>query len=125
MDVQTVFSNEKLLELFPATKTNDFFDALYGEAESGAYDIELVFIQERGDKLEFAFHLNQRNGACLACNLTYGLPQVFLRHPVINLKGLVDEISSLAGKDEASFELGRTREESAELHVIPLVITLS
>ena len=125
MDLQTVFSKEKLLELFPASKTDDFFDALYGEAESGAYDIELVFVDGNDKQLVFAFHLNQRNSACLACNLTYGLPQVFMRHPVINVKGLVDEISQLTDKTGATFELGRTREESAALHVIPFIISFS
>ncbi|MEZ0574472.1 hypothetical protein [Halodesulfovibrio aestuarii] len=122
MQLDTVFTKEKLEELFPASKTDEFFDALYGEAESGAYDIELAFVKATDNMLEFAFYLNQRNGACLACNLTYGLPQVFMRHPVINVKGLVDEIASLAGKDEVTFELGRTYEESHARHIIPLVI---
>ncbi|SIN76904.1 pancreas/duodenum homeobox protein 1 [Halodesulfovibrio marinisediminis] len=122
MQFDTVFTKEKLEELFPASKTDEFFDALYGEAESGAYDIELAFVKGSEDTLEFAFFLNQRNGACLACNLTYGLPQVFMRHPIINVKGLVEEIASLAGMDEVTFELGRTQEESSARHIIPLVI---
>ena len=123
MQLDTVFSKEKLEELFPASKTDEFFDALYGEAESGAYDIELSFVKATDVVLEFAFNLNQRNGACLACNLTYGLPQVFMRHPIINVKGLVDEIASIAGKSEVTFEIGRTQEESNARHIIPLVIT--
>lgn len=125
MQLDTVFTKEKLGELFPASKTDEFFDALYGEAESGAYDIELAFIAATGDTLEFAFHLNQRNGACLACNLTYGLPQVFMRHPIINVKGVVDEIAAAAGKEVVSFELGRTQEESCARHSIPLLVKIS
>lgn len=122
MSLDTVFTKEKLEELFPASKTDEFFDALYGEAESGAYDIELAFVEASDERLEFAFYLNQRNGACLACNLTYGLPQVFMRHPIINVKGLVEAIAALAGKTDVTFEIGRTHEESHARHVIPLVI---
>ena len=125
MDFEAVFTQDKLLELFPASKTDDFFYSLYGEAESGAYDIELAFLGAAGAKLNFAFYLNQRNGSCLACNLTYGLPQVFMRHPIINLNGLVDAIASEAGKAEATFEIGRTVEESAERHVIPLTVAVA
>lgn len=125
MELGSIFTKEKLLELFPASKTDEFFDALYGDAESGAYDIELAFVQATNDSLEFAFHLNQRNGACLACNLTYGLPQVFMRHPIINIKGLTEELAALAGKSNATFELGRTKEESAARHSIPFVIKAS
>ena len=81
MNFENVFTKERLLEIFPASKTDDFFDALYGEAESGAYDIELAYRGASGSTLNFSFFLNQRNNACLACNLTYGLPQVFMRHP--------------------------------------------
>ncbi|MCT4533801.1 pancreas/duodenum homeobox protein 1 [Halodesulfovibrio sp.] len=122
MQFDTVFTKEKLDELFPASRTDEFFDALYGEAESGAYDIELAFVNGTDDVLEFAFYLNQRNGVCLACNLTYGLPQVFMRHPIINVKGLVEEIAAVAGKNEVTFEIGKTHEESAQRHIIPLVI---
>lgn len=122
MSLDTVFTKEKLEELFPASKTDEFFDALYGEAESGAYDIELAFVGASAERLEFAFHLNQRNGSCLACNLTYGLPQVFMRHPIINVKGLVEAIAALAGKNDVTFEIGRTHQESHARHVIPLVI---
>ena len=41
--------------------------------------------------------LHERPNRCLACNLTQGLPQVFSRHPIINVKGIVKEIEKLLG----------------------------
>ena len=118
-----VFTREKLDELFPPERSDDFFDALYGDPAEGAYDIRLVFRAAEPQTLHFAFELHQRPGKCLACNLTYGLPQVFTRHPLINLKGLAGELGRLAGWNEKlSFQLGRTEESSPELHLIPLRI---
>jgi hypothetical protein len=119
-----VFTREKLDTLFPLERSDDFFDALYGDAAEGAYDIRLVFRAAESKTLHFAFELHQRPGKCLACNLTYGLPQVFTRHPLINLKGLVGELSGLMGWNtaELTFQLGRTEENSPELHLIPLRI---
>ena len=118
------FTREKLDELFPLERADEFFDALYGDAAEGAYDIRLVFRSAEEKTLHFAFELRQRPGKCLACNLTYGLPQVFMRHPLINLKGLAGELAALAGwnAEALEFQLGRTEESSAELHVIPLHI---
>jgi hypothetical protein len=119
-----VFTREKLDELFPPERSDDFFDALYGDPAEGAYDIRLVFRAAEDTALQFAFELHQRPGKCLACNLTYGLPQVFARHPLINLKGLAGELGRRAGwnAEELSFQLGRTEENSPKLHVIPLRI---
>ena len=119
-----VFTREKLDELFPPERSDDFFDALYGDPAEGAYDIRLVFRAAKDKTLHFAFELHQRPGKCLACNLTYGLPQVFTRHPRINLKGLAGELGGLVGVSAQAlhFQLGRTEELSAELHVIPLRI---
>ena len=119
-----VFTREKLDALFPPDRSDDFFDALYGDAAEGAYDIRLVFQAAESTTLRFAFELHQRPGKCLACNLTYGLPQVFARHPLINLKGLAEDLGGLVGwkAEELNFQLGKTEEQSPELHVIPLRI---
>ena len=119
-----VFTREKLDELFPLERSDDFFDALYGDAAEGTYDICLVFRAAEAQILHFAFELRRRPGKCLVCSLTYGLPQVFMRHPLINLKGLAGELAGLVGwsGEELNVQLGRTEESSSELHVIPLRI---
>jgi len=119
-----VFTRAKLDELFPPERSDAFFDAMYGDASEGAYDIRLVFQAAKADTLHFAFELRQRPGKCLACNLTYGLPQVFTRHPLINLKKLAAELGALMGwnADKLDVTLGRTEESSQELHLIPLRI---
>ena len=68
--------------------------------------------------------LHQRAGRCLVCSLTYGLPQVFERHPIINLKGLVSDIASRAGweLDDVWWRIGTTESLSSALHRIPLVL---
>ncbi len=123
---QEVFSTKVLENLFPKDRSNKFFDALYGDAAEGAYDIQLMFKDGENKGLLFEFQLNERPGKCLACNLTYGLPEVFGRHPIINVKGLVKEIEKLLdGKAMCKdWKLGTTREISRHLHVIPLEITL-
>ncbi|MCL2123937.1 MAG: pancreas/duodenum homeobox protein 1 [Desulfovibrionaceae bacterium] len=119
-----LFTRETLDELFPPERSDDFFDALYGDAAEGAYDIRLVFRAADPKILHFAFELRRRPGKCLACNVTYGLPQVFTRHPIINLKGLAEALGGLIGWDakEIRFTLGRTEEHSPELHLIHLSI---
>lgn len=109
--------------VFPAERTDAFFDALFGGAEEGAYDIRLVCRKVEEDRAELAFELHQRPGKCLACNLTYGLPQVFQRHPVLNVAGTVKAVASQLGWAENSpWKLGSTQEFSRELHCIPLYI---
>eukprot|EP01022_Parablepharisma_sp_SALTPOND_P033232 TRINITY_DN8832_c0_g2_i1.p2 TRINITY_DN8832_c0_g2~~TRINITY_DN8832_c0_g2_i1.p2 ORF type:complete len:130 (-),score=43.82 TRINITY_DN8832_c0_g2_i1:552-941(-) len=122
----TNLSPEQVAELMPPRLADEFFDALYGDSSEGAYDIELAFKGQQGSQLKLELLLRQRPGKCLACNLTYGLPQVFTRHPVLNLGGLVERICALAGVDpaQASWQLGRTRTVSNELHAIPLHIDL-
>ena len=119
-----IFAREKLDTLFPPERSDAFFDALYGDAAEGAYDIRLIFRRAEAGTLHFAFELHQRPGKCLACNLTYGLPQVFARHPLINLKGLAEALGKLAGwgTEKLTFQLGKTEEHSPELHLIPLCI---
>ena len=83
-----VFTDDKLQVIFPKDRADAFFDALFGDAEEGSYDIGLGYAGGTADALNFELRLTQRPGKCLACNLTYGLPQVFSRHPVINVQGI-------------------------------------
>ena len=125
-DYQSLFTEAALEKIFPQEKADQFFEALYGDSDEGAYDIRLAFAGQTGNQLNFEFHLRQRPGKCLACNLTYGLPDVLGRHPVIDVKGLVNEINSLLdGRASCQgWKIGRTREVSRELHVVPLAIGL-
>ena len=121
-----VFTKDWADSVFPPQRTDDFFDALFGGAEDGAYDISLRFVEQRGATYEFALDLKQRPGKCLACNLTHGLPQVFARHPIINVKGVAEAVAAALGKSPAdvSWKLSATREQSSALHVVPLLITV-
>lgn len=120
-----LFTEATLEEIFPTSRADDFFEALFGDAEEGSYDIALAYAGNEGDILNFEMQLTQRPGKCLACNLTYGLPQVFSRHPIINVNGVAQAVADAAGKESASWQFGNTQERSRELHVIPLTITLS
>ena len=122
-----VFTKDWADSVFPAQRTDDFFEALFGGAEEGAYDISLRFVEQRGNSYEFALDLKQRPGKCLACNLTHGLPQVFARHPIINVKGVAEAVAAALGKSPAdvSWKLNSTREQSSALHFVPLLITVS
>ncbi len=123
-----LFSEEILQELMPADRADRFFEALYGDVEEGSYDIALAYLGHDHDHnlLRFELQLRERPGKCLACHLTYGLPEVFARHPLINIKGLVEQICArLAGKQSCSrWSLGQTRTRSRNLHAIPLEIRL-
>ena len=124
--IDTIFTPDTLSSLFPKERTDDFFDALFGDASEGAYDIELAYGGTNGEQLVMELHLHERPGCCLACNLTQGLPQVFSRHPIINVSGLVKDVDELLG-DEASckeWSLGFTEQRSKALHIIPINITL-
>jgi hypothetical protein len=129
LDFSRLFSKTVLARLMPAHKADQFFEALYGGLEEGAFDIRLVFkdFEPDANRLLFELELHERPGKCLACNLTYGLPQVFSRHPVINLKGIVQEIEELfEGQAKCnSWSLGRTNTRSNALHTIPFSIFLS
>lgn len=123
----TIFTPAVLAELFPAERADQFFDALYGDAADGAYDIALHFAGMSGEQtLTFELQLTERPGKCLACNLTYGLPEVFSRHPLINLKGLVQQIETLLGDQVkcTSWKLGTTRQVKKSLHLVPLLLTI-
>lgn len=120
----TIFTQEKLNAIFPPERTNQFFDALLGDQDEGAYDIRLAFKKAQADQLHFDLELHQRPGKCLACNLTYGLPKVFERHPIINIQGIVEQISALMNSNGrcGDWQLGKSREISRQLHVVPLII---
>ena len=83
-----------------------------------------LFPPQRTGELHFYFELHQRAGRCLVCSLTYGLPQVFERHPIINLKGLVGDIAQRAGWElnDVWWRIGTTESLSSALHRIPLVL---
>ena len=124
-----IFTDDVLVELFPPQRADDFFEALFGDAGEGAYDISLDFkgYDEQAEVLRFNLDLIERPGCCLACNLTYGLPEVFSRHPVININGLVagieKKLNGTAGC--AGWKRGRTIQQAKNLHSIPLEIILS
>ncbi|MEF2231607.1 MAG: pancreas/duodenum homeobox protein 1 [Pseudodesulfovibrio sp.] len=119
-----LFTEDILAILFPPSRADDFFEALFGDAEDGSYDITLRYVDDDGDAIELELALNQRPGKCLACNLTYGLPTVFSRHPVIDVPGLAEGVAGVAGRAAAAWRLGTTRELSRTLHAIPLVVEL-
>lgn len=124
-----IFTAEVLERLFPESRSNDFFEALFGDAAEGAFDIRLAFksFDEQARTLIFELQLHQRPGKCLACNLTYGLPEVFSRHPMINLNGLTKEIDTLMGDlgNCTGWRLGTTDQVSSQMHSIPLLVSLS
>jgi hypothetical protein len=124
--LHSIFSQEKLDAIFPPERSNEFFDALFGDPEEGAYDIRLAFDKAEDNRLHFNFELHQRPGRCLACNLTHGLPKVFERHPIINVKGLVERIDALMNHHGrcSGWTLGRSYEISRQVHAVPLIIDI-
>ena len=117
-------TTENLAKIFPKERTDAFFEALFGDADEGSYDIELAYRAYKGNTLVMELRLHERPNRCLACNLTQGLPQVFSRHPVINVQGIVKDIEVLLGSDYhcPSWSLGYTEQPKRSLHVIPLKI---
>ncbi len=128
MQPEQIFTDAALQALFPPARSHDFFDALFGDANEGAYDIVLSFegYDQAGQTLRFLLNLHERPGRCLACNLTHGLPEVFKRHPVINIKGLVAGIEKLLAGEMVceDWTLGHTIQKGRSLHCIPLQIKL-
>ena len=128
-DYTMLFSDEILAEIFPPARADAFFEALFGDADEGAFDIALKFAKHDQDnsRLHFELHLTERPGKCLACNLTYGMPAVFARHPVIDINGVVKEIERVIDGPArcGDWQLGHTRTESNDLHIIPLAIDLT
>jgi len=127
IESQNLFSKDTMNHIFPEDRTDKFFDALYGDAEEGAYDISFNFKELKHHKLMFEFQLTQRSGKCLVCNLTYGLPEVFSRHPIINIKEIIQKIDTKLPDGIRCIEwtIGNTVEVSSTLHVIPVTILIS
>lgn len=121
-DFSQIFTDKELSSIFPSEKADHFFEALYGDASDGAYDISLEFRGAEPGRLNFEFLLKQRPGKCLACNLTYGLPEVFKRHPIIDLNGLMQKINEVLNNQGkcTAWKLGNTREQSRQLHIVPI-----
>jgi hypothetical protein len=122
-----MFPQQVLDEIFPPDRADRFFEALFGDASEGAYDIVLAYVGASDARVDFEFQLNQRPGKCLSCNLTYGLPEVFMRHPIIDVAGVVRQIASRMadGRGSSDWSLGRTREVSRGRHVLPLHVNLA
>jgi hypothetical protein len=125
-NLSDLFTPAAMAALFPEERTDRFFEALFGDVTEGAYDIRLAFKEHRHEALEFEVRLTPRRGKCLACNLTYGLPAVLSRHPVVDISGVVADIDRMLGGRAhcGAWRLLETREISRELHVVPLVIAL-
>ncbi|MEE4243576.1 MAG: pancreas/duodenum homeobox protein 1 [Desulfopila sp.] len=125
--IDALFTPHYLQQLFPATRADDFFEALLGDAEEGAYDISLSYRGCNDNAIYLEMQLKERPGHCLACNLTQGLPTVFSRHPVIDLQGLVTTIEADLGDVArcSDWNLGYTQQKSSGLHAIPLTINLT
>lgn len=122
--LEKIATQDFLDSLLPPEKSDQFFEALYGDASEGAYDIRLECLSVGSKRIVLAFNLIQRPGKCLVCNLTYGLPIVFQRHPLIDIKGMVRKIEA-SGLKISGWRLGETEENSPSLHVIPLYLDLS
>ena len=122
--MESIYTAEWCRAVFPPERTNEFFEALFGDPDDGAYDIELAFVQQHGEQLEFCFKLHQRGSQCLACNLTHGLPKVFERHPIINSDGLARAAAAASGRTLKKWKIGSTREESKALHLVPFYVWL-
>ena len=118
-----IFTRDYLDALLPSSISDQFFEALYGDANEGAYDIKLEFISAKEKRIVLAFSLIKRAGKCLVCSLTYGLPNVFSRHPLINIKGMMEKLKE-KGIPVKKWQLGQTEENSSALHVIPLYLDL-
>ncbi len=125
--IDALFTPEYLQQIFPNDRSNAFFEALFGDADEGAYDISLAYRGCSGNNIHLEMQLKERPGRCLACNLTQGLPAVFSRHPVINLQGVVQRVDSDLNDTAhcVDWSLGYTQQKSNGLHAIPLTITLS
>ncbi len=125
--IATTLNTENLARIFPKERTSDFFEALFGDADEGAYDIELAYREYDGSMLIMDLLLHERPNCCLACNLTQGLPQVFSRHPVINITGIVRELNTLLGDKYTcgDWSLGYTEQHSNSLHAIPIKIAIN
>lgn len=122
--IKAIFTAEFCDALLPSQTSDRFFEALYGDVSEGAYDIRLKCESVKPGTVELGFHLAQRPGKCLVCSLTYGLPKVFARHPLIDMKGMIQKIKD-AGVPVKDWRLGQTTEKTRSLHVIPFYINMT
>ncbi len=124
--IDALFTPHYLQKLFPQNRADEFFEALLGDADEGAYDISLAYQGCSARSIELELQLKERPGHCLACNLTQGLPAVFSRHPVININKVVETVNTdLNGAARCTdWSMGFTRQKSSGLHAIPLSITI-
>ncbi len=122
----SIFTSDKLTAMFPPDRADQFFDALLGDSSEGAYDIALHYAGSRDDELHFEFQLKERPGKCLSCSLTYGLPHVFSRHPIIDIPSVIKGIDQMLDGQGlcGDWRVESTREAGAKVHVIPLIIGL-
>ena len=118
-----IFTQDFLDQLLPLNLSNNFFEALYGDASDGAYDIRLQFVSASDEQIVLEFNLVQRSGKCMVCSLTYGLPNVFSRHPLININNMIKKIEEKGVKVE-SWHLGDTKELNTSLHTVPFYLDL-
>ena len=123
-----VITDEFLSRLFPPERADEFFEALYGGVEAGAFDIHLRCsgFNRTENILFLEFVLTERPGKCMACSLTRGLPPVFQRHPVINLKGIIEKIGEKLSGDWLirDWQLGSTTHIDSKTNCIPLILKL-
>ncbi len=118
-----VITQEFLDELFPHSRNDEFFEALFGDPDDGAYDIKLALKSEDENELLLDYQLHVREDQCLACNLTSGLPNVLKRHPIIAAEKTAQALADKMQWQSFSYEIGETNQLSDELHTIPLTIT--
>ena len=118
-----IFTQDFLDQLLPLNFSNKFFEALYGDASEGAYDIRLQFVSASHEQIVLEFKLIQRPGKCIVCSLTYGLPNVFSRHPLININNMIKKIEE-KGVKVKNWYLGDTKELNTSLHTIPFYLDL-
>ena len=60
--LKSLFPDEVLVELFPEERSNDFFEALFGDASEGAYDIKLRYHTYDKNTQIMQFNLDCVNG---------------------------------------------------------------
>ena len=118
-----IFTQDFLDQLLPLNLSNQFFEALYGDASEGAYDIRLQFVSASDEQIVLEFNLIQRPGKCMVCSLTYGLPNVFSRHPLININNMIQKIEE-KGVKVKNWYLGDTKEVNTSLHTVPFYLNL-
>ena len=123
MGMEQILTQDFLDTLIPPEIGDQFFEALYGDASEGAYDIRLKFLNADEKQIVLTFDLTERPGKCLMCSLTYGLPTVFSRHPLINIKNIVEKIEE-KGICVKEWRLGKTEERNSSTHAILFYLVL-